>query len=140
MNKEQRWKRIVIILASALVLSLVYLYFTSSNDVPSLDNQKLMTTTLDNFASCLKNKDIKYYGSYTCSACAMQNKLFGDSKQYLDYIECGDIHSSNPDDWSDICRQEKIHATPTWIFPNGERVEGVMSIEDLSEVSGCKLR
>ena len=99
---------------------------------------KISTTLSDNFAVCLKNKGFVYYGSYTCPACTYQNDLFGDSKKYLNYVECGDIHDGDP--WYKICVDKEIHATPTWFFPDGKKREGVLSLETLEKESGCSLK
>lgn len=42
----------------------------------------------DNFAKCLSEKDVKFYGAFWCPNCNDQKALFGKSNKYLNYIEC----------------------------------------------------
>lgn len=150
-NKEKYWKRITIILFFALILSLIFIYLYEPNmkginepiirkEIPLTNNQeKLMTTILDDFASCLRNKGVKYYGSYTCPYCKLQDDMFGNSKKYLNYIECGDIHSLDPNEWAEVCKKNNIYTTPTWVFNNGDVLTGVQDLKTLANKSGCKL-
>ena len=91
---------------------------------------------LDAFAKCLQGKQITYYGAFWCPNCQNQNKMFGTSKQYLNYVEC-----STPDGKGQTqqCTTEGIKAYPTWEWEDGQRTEGVRSLEEIAERSGCEL-
>ena len=91
---------------------------------------------LDSFAQCLTDKDVKFFGAYWCPHCASQKSLFGDSFEHVNYIECSLPGRAGE---TQICIDENINTYPTWEFPSGERVEGQLSILQLSQLSGCAL-
>jgi len=75
------------------------------------------------------------YGAYWCPHCANQKDLFGNSFQYVDYIECSLPSRAQ----TEFCNNAGIENYPTWEFQDGERTEGVMSLESLAARSGCEL-
>ena len=89
----------------------------------------------DNFAKCLTEKGVKFYGAFWCPHCADQKKLFGKSIKYVDYIECSTPDRSGQ---TPLCIQEKIEGYPTWEF-NGTKASGVFSLQELGSKSGCQL-
>lgn len=93
-------------------------------------------SSLDNFAKCLSENDVKFYGAFWCPHCADQKKSFGSSIQYVNYIEC-----STPDGKGqlEICQDANINGYPTWEFPDKSRVEGEVSLVVLAEKSKCQL-
>jgi hypothetical protein len=91
---------------------------------------------LADFAQCLTDKGMKFYGSKYCGWCQKQKEMFGDSLQYIAYVECIDEET---DQWSQDCRDAQIDAVPTWQLPNGEMNAGYKTFEKLSELSGCPL-
>ena len=76
------------------------------------------------------------YGAFWCPHCAEQKELFGSSFQYAPYIECG-IQGSHG--INQVCTDAGIKRFPTWVFTDGERVEGKKSLEYLSDKTGCPL-
>ncbi len=90
----------------------------------------------DDFAKCLTQNGVKMYGAFWCPHCNAQKKMFGSSFQYIDYVEC-----SLPDksDQTAICKQDKIASYPTWMFKDGSRIEGEVTMIQLSDKSGCSL-
>lgn len=93
-------------------------------------------TSYDEFAQCLADSGTLYYGSFTCSNCLEQGKMFGDSKELLPYIEC---HPNGKNSQTEVCEEAGITATPTWVFSNGTTIKGRQSMETLAEESGCLL-
>lgn len=93
---------------------------------------------LDDFARCLGQKKAVMYGAFYCDHCKEQKDLFGDSAQYLPYVECVEKGTRKV---SERCKTLGIRRTPTWIFEeSGERVDGkVLSLQQLSQKSGCRL-
>ena len=86
---------------------------------------------LDGFAKCLADKKVAMYGAYWCPHCQAQKKLFGSAFQYIPYVECTvDIKS---------CTDKNITGYPTWIFADGSRATGEMSLKDLSSKTSCPL-
>ncbi len=73
----------------------------------------------------------KMYGASWCTACQVQKELFGEDWQYAPYVEC-----SLPDgEETEACLAQKIEAYPTWIFADGSRKVGVLSLEELAKIS-----
>lgn len=93
-------------------------------------------TRYDAFATCLTEQGATMYGTFWCSHCQEQKKLFGDSFQYVNYIEC-----SLPDGKSqtELCAKKGINGYPTWELENGTRVEGIITLNDFSQRTGCLL-
>ncbi|MFN7088403.1 MAG: hypothetical protein ACK4NX_01060, partial [Candidatus Paceibacteria bacterium] len=82
-------------------------------------------------AQCLTDKGVKMYGADWCSACQKQKSLFGLAFKKVNYIEC--------DKRILECQQANIRAFPTWIFPDGKRMEGVLPLEQLASLGGCSI-
>jgi hypothetical protein len=91
---------------------------------------------LDGFAQCLNDKGAKFYGAFWCSHCQNQKALFGSSKRYLPYIECStqDIRGQ-----LEICTKAGIAGYPTWIFADMSSSTGELSLDTLSQKTGCPL-
>lgn len=90
----------------------------------------------DAFAKCLTKKNAVMYGSFLCSHCDEQRKLFGESFKYIHYVECS--HTASSQDAS-ACKREEIRYTPTWILDDGERLVGIQTLKLLSEKTACPL-
>ena len=76
-------------------------------------------------AQCIADNS-ELYVKLGCHTCETQKKMFGNSCQYLNVIDCFFER--------DKCKD--IIITPTWII-NGETYEEVFSIEELKELTGC---
>jgi hypothetical protein len=94
------------------------------------------TLRLNAFAQCLAGKQAKMYGAYWCPHCAEQKEMLGASFQYVPYVECGILGSREE---SEACIQVGVKHFPTWQFANGELREGTLSLQTLSEKTGCGL-
>ncbi len=92
-------------------------------------------TKYDDFAQCLTDKGAKFYGAFWCPHCADQKALFEKSTK-LPYIEC-----STPDGkgQTEICVNEEIKGYPTWVFADGEKIDHVMQLSELSQKTSCAL-
>ena len=88
------------------------------------------------FAQCLASSGAKFYGAFWCPHCHAEKALFGSAVSALPYVEC-----STPDGNSQtkVCIDEGIKEYPTWIFADGTRESGVLSLAQLSAKTGCKL-
>lgn len=71
------------------------------------------------------------YGAKWCPHCQNEKKAFGDSFRLVPYVEC-------PDD-PKKCLAAGINGYPTWVFPDGKKLEGEQGLEKLSQASGCPL-
>jgi hypothetical protein len=123
MNK----KNIVIILVVIAVVVVVGFFWWWHNSQPG---------KLDDFAKCLKDRGEKFYGAFWCPHCQNQKSMFGSSKKYLPYIECSTPDGNNQ---IQLCNNENIKVYPTWKFHDGTVGEGELSLQELSEKSGCQL-
>ncbi|MBU0981216.1 hypothetical protein KKC94_00830 [Patescibacteria group bacterium] len=88
------------------------------------------------FAKCLNTAGASLYGAFYCEACQTQKSMFADGKSELPYIECS---KDSPSSEYELCIEQKIYRYPTWTFENGNRLEGVQSLETLSKETSCKL-
>jgi hypothetical protein len=92
----------------------------------------------DTFARCLSDRHLLMYGAYWCPHCAEQKEKFGASFRYAPYVECG--IPGNLRGEQQACKDAGIKRFPTWQFPPvGERIERILSLEELSDRSGCPL-
>lgn len=90
----------------------------------------------DELAQCLTDNGVKMFGAYWCPACQQQEKEFGKSFKYVDYVECS---LPNRGGQTAVCEQEEIASYPTWEFGDGEKVVGIFSLRELAEKAGCEL-
>jgi len=122
---------------SMLVLIIVWLgwYGINKTDQSLLNENSLPVITQDTtaLAKYLTDKGFKLYGTFWCSHCQDQKDMFGDAIKYINYIEC-----SKPDGNSqtEVCADAGIKLYPTWEFPDGQKVPGVMTIDNLIKISG----
>ncbi len=105
-------------------------------DLTEIEVEPEQPSSLENFAKCLTEKGMKFYGAEWCSWCKKENELFAEAVQYLPYIECVDEGS---DELTAECQEAGISGFPTWQLPNGELVSGFKTLEELSELSGCSI-
>ncbi len=92
----------------------------------------------DGFARCLTDRGVKMYGAFWCEHCSEQKKKFGASFRYAPYVECGVKGDRSAK--TQVCKDADIQHFPTWQFPpTGERLEGVLTLQNLSDRSGCAL-
>ncbi|HZP18096.1 MAG TPA: hypothetical protein VFB00_09035 [Terriglobales bacterium] len=97
-------------------------------------------SVLDDFAKCLSAKGVRMYGAWWCPHCAEQKESFGYAFQYVNYVECSP--QEQPQGQRIIyehCKQAGVQHFPTWQFADGSKTEGVLSLPDLSQKTGCKL-
>ena len=80
----------------------------------------------DEFAKYLTEKGVKMYGTEWCSHCKNQKKLFGDSFQYIDYIDCDKNRQE--------CLSAGVQGYPTWRI-NEQNYPGEQSLERLAQLS-----
>lgn len=88
------------------------------------------------FAQCLGDKGAKFHGAFWCPHCAEQKALFGDAVEKLPYIECSTPDKKNQ---TQACIDAGITNYPTWIFADGSKLEGLVSLEKLAETTTCTL-
>lgn len=90
----------------------------------------------DAFAKCLATKQAKMYGLYWCPHCIEQKEMFGDAFHYVPYQECA-IKGSP--ELVPACKVAGIKLFPSWQFGMDPPKEGVLSLDALSDKTGCSL-
>lgn len=90
----------------------------------------------DEFAQCIADSGTKMYGAYWCPHCQSQKKLFGSSWDLVNYVECATPGSNQQ---NAVCNAAGIRSYPTWEFPDGERLSGELSLQQLSTFTSCPL-
>lgn len=126
MKKKYKLRYVVIGLLGVALLIAISLYFKANQEPGKLDS----------FAKCLKNSGAKLYGASWCPHCQNQKAIFEKSAKYLPDIECAGPGGKGI---NSICREAKITGYPTWVFADGSRVSGEMSLAELSEKTACQL-
>ncbi len=91
----------------------------------------------DSFARCLASKNAKMYGLYWCPHCADQKEMFGASFRNVSYVECA--IKDKPGELAPACKAAGVKLFPSWQFAGEQPKEGVLSLEALSDKTGCSL-
>ena len=91
----------------------------------------------DSFAKCVASKNARMYGLYWCPHCADQKREFGASFQYVPYVECAS--QDDPHQLTAECKAAGVKLFPSWQFGQDPPKEGVLSLQDLSQKTGCSL-
>ncbi|MCX6804053.1 MAG: Ig domain-containing protein [Candidatus Diapherotrites archaeon] len=91
--------------------------------------------SVSDFASCLASKGVVMYGAIGCAHCNSQKQLFGGSWSDVNYIECS--VSNNPNLQNVLCSSAGITGYPTWVFSDGQRIQGEVSFDQLSQKTNC---
>ena|SRR5579863_10582821 len=112
------WGGIVLVLASAFYASWYH------------QNHKY-----DAFAKCLATKNAKMYGLFWCPHCIEQKQMFGESFHYVPYVEC----AISTREMTPQCKILGVKEFPSWQFSGEEPKPGVLSLDALSDKTGCSL-
>lgn len=97
--------------------------------ITGCDSQASQPKNLDTFAKCLTEQWVTMYGAPTCSYCQKQKEMFGDSFQYIDYVDC----TQEPQ------RCGNLRGVPAWELNDGNVVEWLQSFASLAAKSNCPL-
>jgi uncharacterized membrane protein len=102
---------------------------------PVIDNKS--TAYSRDLAAFLTARGAKMYGAFWCSHCEDQKELFG-SGAAVPYVECF------PDGWqrgtplAEACANVGITGFPTWVMPDGEKLEGDKALKELAAAAGFR--
>ena len=87
------------------------------------------------FAKYLKDSGVIKYSAYWCPNCLKQSELFGkQAYKELNVVECANDGKNSQ---TQLCIDKKIKGLPTWEI-NGKLFLGVLSLEELSKLTGFK--
>ena len=85
----------------------------------------------------LRSIGARFFGAWTCPACFRQMNLFGkQAGAEVPYVECRKPETLPAQ--AEACREAGIRAYPTWVLSDGQRREGVQSLEALSTWTGLR--
>ena len=124
-NSEGKRKRMLIYVGILILFAAAYLAGRYYKD-----------HKYDSFAKCLAGKQAKMYGLYWCPHCADQKAMFGSAFKYVPYVECA-IKGSK--ELAPECKAAAVKLFPSWQFGMDPPKEGVLSLDALSEKTGCSL-
>lgn len=116
---------IIIILVASIIGAIIF---------SKKGSGKSTASKYDNLAMCIQNSGAKFYGAFWCPHCQNQKKMFGASAKLLPYVECS---TPNGQGQLPVCKEKNIEGYPTWIFANGERKTGEVTIEELASKTNC---
>ena len=120
-----------------------YMSKSDSNNTVTLPNTQPSTpnttatpaaTNLDDFAKCITTKGAVFYGASWCEHCNNQKAMFGESLQYVKYVECAVV--GQPQVQTPECTAAGISGYPTWII-NNQSYPGEQTIAGLAKLTGC---
>ena len=92
--------------------------------------------SLTTFGMCLDREGAIFYGTSWCPKCRAQNDLLGGAARYVHYVECS---ADGGREVTQECEDAGIKAFPTWVFADGSRQSGRLSVEALAAHTGCSL-
>jgi hypothetical protein len=121
-RRSKTWIYVVVIAAFAVGL-LLYRFYLSHR--------------YDSFAKCLAAHQAKMYGLYWCPHCAEQKEKFGAAFRYVPYQECA--LKEKPGEMAPQCKAAGVKLFPSWQFGSNAPIEGVFSLDELSDKTGCSL-
>ena len=84
--------------------------------------------TYDDLSRCLTEKGVVMYGTEWCTHCQAQKKAFGDSFQYITFVDC--------DKNTDECKSAGVDGYPTWKI-NNTNYAGEQNFYTLAKNAGC---
>ncbi len=87
------------------------------------------------FAKALKQAGVRFFGADWCPFCNQQKGLFKEGAQYLPFVEVTNADRS----LNATGTSENITTYPTWEFANAQRVTGVQTLAQLSQLSGIAI-
>jgi len=114
-----------------LALSLVLLAWLVVAGCSSPSGTQYSQEVLNDFIVCLNDNGAQMFGDDSCPYCREQKTFFGDAFAQVDYIQCSVQQVQ--------CEVAGITGYPTWKGTQGQELQGLQSLEDLSAAFGCEL-
>ena len=126
---------------SLLIQVLAVLALPNLVNSTHLNNQKELIVTSESnkesivLAKYLTDKGVVKYSAYWCPNCLNQSELFGkQAYKELNVVECA---RDGKNSQTQLCIDKNIKGFPTWEI-NGKLILGVLSLKELSKLSGFK--
>ena len=118
----KKYKTVLLIVAGLVIIWLIVRASGKSESAKSDGSP-------ESLAKCLKASGAKFYGSISCGYCTKQKAMFGNAASDLPYIECTQNQKA--------CQDAGITGYPTWVFKDGTKKTGALSLESLKQFAGC---
>ncbi|TWT31439.1 peptidylprolyl isomerase [Blastopirellula retiformator] len=97
-----------------------------------IDGQFYANVDMVALAKAITATGAKFYGAVWCPHCTEQKQIFGEGGEYLPFVEV-----TNPDrTLNDLGSSLGITSLPTWIFADGRREEGTLTLAEVVQFSG----
>lgn len=90
---------------------------------------------LAEFGRCLQGKGATFYGASWCPHCQAQKKTLGSALPSVRYVECAP--GGGRSETAAACTEANVTSYPTWVFGDGQRESGALSIGSLAKITGC---
>ena len=87
------------------------------------------------FAKALAATNTRFFGADWCAFCNQQKALFQDGGKYLPFVEVTNADRTP----NSVATQNNITTYPTWVFPDGSRLEGVQTLATIAQRSGVAI-
>ena len=124
-----------------LIPLFAFLILPNASHSNHLYNQKELIVTSEStnesieLAKYLNDKGVVKYSAYWCPNCLNQSELFGkQAYKELNVVECA---SDGINSKTQLCIDKRIKGFPTWEI-NGKLILGVLSLKELSKLTGFK--
>ena len=125
-----------------LIISLLaFLALPNLVNSTHLNNQKEFIVTSESnkesieLAKYLTDKGVVKYSAFWCPNCLNQSELFGkQAYKELNVVECA---RDGKNSQTQLCIDKNIKGFPTWEI-NGNLILGVLSLKELSKLTGFK--
>ena len=88
-------------------------------------------TPMDGFAQCLTDAGARFYGTEWCSHCQAQKEMFGESMEFINFIDCDQNKAE--------CQAIGITGYPTWHFNDKTKLPGRQRFQTLANKTGCEV-
>lgn len=107
----------------------------NNDDVVSLFAEGEAANDLVAFAKALQTSGTTMYGAIWCKFCNEQKALFEDGADFVPFVEVTNADRTP----NQIATDENITSYPTWVFPDGSRLTGVVSLATLAQKAGITI-
>ena len=126
-----------------LISLLAFLALPNAVHSSHLFNQKELIVTSEStkesteLAKYLNDNGVVKYSAYWCPNCLNQSELFGkQAYRELNVVECA---RDGKNSQTQLCIDKKIQGFPTWEI-NGKLILGVLTLKELSNLTGYKIK
>ncbi|MFH1972555.1 MAG: thioredoxin domain-containing protein [archaeon] len=108
-----------------IILGLALIFLMGCSNFPT---GNVVSDNLDDFAKYLTEEGVVMVGAEWCGHCQNQKAMFGDSFQYINYVDS--VY------YPEEAASYGVSGYPTWILADGTQLPGEQSIENLKEKTG----